>query len=45
MSLAWRTAVYLVALVATLVFIALAWDGFDCAPECDGPPWNCGEAP
>jgi hypothetical protein len=43
MSMPYRVAVSLVALIAALVFVALAWDGFDCQPECYGSPWNCGE--
>lgn len=43
MSMSYRAAIYLVALIALLVFIAMAWDGFDCQPECEGPPWNCEE--
>jgi hypothetical protein len=37
-----RTACWIVGLIAVLVFLALAWDGFDCEPECQGPPSKCG---
>lgn len=41
MRVSYRVAVFLVALIGLLVLIALSWDGFNCQPECEGPPWNC----
>lgn len=43
MSVSYRAALWFVALVAALALLVMLWDGFDCEPECYGPPWNCGE--
>jgi len=33
MSIAYRLAVALVMLVASLAFVIITWDGIECAPE------------
>jgi len=45
MSLPYRLAVALVLLLVALAFVVVTWDGFDCQPECNGPPWNCEDKP